>query len=64
MSDWQPIETAPKDGTYFLAGFHDDLYGRKVWAAMCNWRFGSFHVVEIYPAQPDFWMPLPNPPTK
>jgi hypothetical protein len=64
ISAWQPMETAPKDGTYFLAGFHDDFPDRKVWAAMCQWECGSFHVQEMYPIQPDFWMPLPPPPTE
>lgn len=32
MSEWRPIETAPKDGSVFLALNHD----REVWASKIN----------------------------
>lgn len=62
--DWQPIETAPKDGTQILAwdGFNFDLCE---WSAperrpqdACWWidnDKGSMH--------PTHWQPLPPPPT-
>ena len=59
--EWQPIETAPKDGTWFIAGFDGDLPSRHAWAAMCIWECGRFEVQET-PDQPDYWMPLPKPP--
>lgn len=63
--DWQPIETAPKDGTKFLA-----------WSR--RWNFMEFigHGVTVawwfperqYPTcemgdQPSHWMPFPAPPS-
>ena len=68
MSDWRPIETAPKDGTWFLAyvpefacmawGPHEfcawttDYSGRSYW---CETDTSE----EI---EPIHWMPLPSPP--
>jgi hypothetical protein len=62
---WQPIETAPKDGTvvllywptmgiyvYPLAGFHmGDEYG---WELSANREYGE--------VMPTHWMPMPAPP--
>lgn len=38
MSEWQPIETAPKDGTNII-GFTD--YGVEV-VRWCNWNGGEY----------------------
>lgn len=77
MSEWQPIETAPKDGTLVLL-----LDGRMVvagcWNAAFNdgWCFwdgygvssddDEANVVELNSWIPGFgpshWMPLPSPP--
>ena len=61
-NNWQPISTAPKDGTPFLGiGFHS---------------MGSYQLVTCYstagewidtagagvPYDPEFWQPLPEPP--
>jgi hypothetical protein len=61
---WQPIETAPKDGTSFLAangmwitvGFWHRSFN--VWA--CN-----APVYSRYPPgeEPTHWQPLPKPPS-
>jgi hypothetical protein len=65
MSEWQPIETAPKDGQPILvwrdSGVHimrwrirrDD--GNGFWD---EWHVGVRHLK----IQPTHWMPLPEPP--
>jgi hypothetical protein len=55
--DWQPIETAPKDGTAVLVG-RAGRYPRvtpSIWSEeMCKWlNMGD---------QPTHWLPLPPPP--
>ena len=63
MSEWQPIETAPKDGTDFLA-YSDacNVYGVAYWNTfhhagylVCNDSARDFF-------NPTHWMPLPPPP--
>jgi len=64
MSDWQPIATAPKDGTTVL------LFAPGWDSAKTGWTFGKddwqdcpFHH-HGYPAyEPTHWMPLPAPPS-
>ena len=75
--DWQPIETAPKDGTYVLVCNHDagvswiaeyvERYTsgyrpEQPWhSVMLNHR----HAKKRYPSTvPTHWMPLPSPPEK
>jgi hypothetical protein len=61
MTQWQPIETAPKDGTVVLA-CEIDYYPESV--ASANFESGSWwwHM-EGSRATPTHWQPLPPPPT-
>ena len=77
MSEWQPISTAPKDGTPILV--FPGLLGHPIVAAwerpakhpprgrVGNWsdNFGFWRVVltnKATPYIPTHWMPLPPPP--
>lgn len=67
MSEWQPIETAPKDGTEVFAGFRrENSFWRspaypltsKCIDGVWNARFGGEWAP--YEPQPNVWMPLPS----
>ena len=69
MSEWQPIETAPKDGTYFI-GFWPSMSKQCVdhkgqfrtrWT---GWGNGYWEADALgRPVQgPTHWMPLPASP--
>ena len=75
MSEWQPIETAPKDGTEVLVfcrhGVKIAYWNAEptVWDGSNDpcWTvfepedyFYGFHLVG--PSAPTHWMPLPSPP--
>ena len=65
-NEWQPIETAPKDGTVFLGykrGQFRECY--KVTRDDCDmWCFGGTSGADdLFPnIKPTHWMPLPKPP--
>jgi hypothetical protein len=63
MSKWQPIETAPNDGTQFLA--YGDGNGVESSVYICSRRYGLDGWREAYTKRamrPTHWMPLPEPP--
>jgi hypothetical protein len=62
MSEWQPIETAPKDGSQLLGWANGDY-------ATFRWTGGYFNLIvagtfaEDAAWWPTHWMPLPTPPS-
>jgi hypothetical protein len=65
MMDWQPIETAPKDGSFVLAynagSMFQDMVEETMWIVQFSggrWRIA----LDGQSAQPTHWMPLPAPP--
>jgi hypothetical protein len=75
MSEWQLIETAPKDGTQVDIWGVNHLHYKKIGLRKCNvsfgpvtdwmgrerddWRHGMGEDFE-----PTHWMPLPQPPAQ
>jgi hypothetical protein len=53
---WQPIETAPKDGTRVLVVWPNSAVGESFWNQRDNYWGMSLGIV------PRFWQPLPAPP--
>ena len=61
MVDWQPIETAPKDGTRILLWDTDEVVIAEGWQiAVVNMLSGLKHYEAAF--NPTHWMPLPEPP--
>lgn len=61
MNDWQPIETAPKDGTRVLVNSHwMDATGKRLGVEIAHWREEGYW--QCLERQPTHWMPLPDPP--
>lgn len=70
MSDWQPIETAPKDGTridvwaYWAEGDNWSRSADAYWSVedqdwmLDRWLAGQY----VTPPKITHWMPLPEPP--
>lgn len=66
MTDWQPIETAPKDGTFVIlkGGEHDEGYGAPCVVAFWDGRFWVYAYWDTnwrssY-RNPTHWMPIPK----
>ena len=71
--NWQPIETAPKDGSIVVAGAYMDEYageyepiqtGRLIWEVELARFDGRWLSTDLDEALicPTHWMPLPQPP--
>jgi hypothetical protein len=70
MTDWQPIETAPKDGTDILVTRRDG--DGSDWYAVAQWwverwvfLYGDSKQIRdpvFLCFQPTHWRPLPDPP--
>jgi len=58
MSDWQPIETAPKDGTRLLLATPTGKVADGMWST--RYEVWSWPYVM---AEPTHWMPAPPIPT-
>lgn len=62
MDKWQPIETAPKDGSailtfpHYVVTSYDELLN-----GFARWSECEDQSVLLRP-QPTHWMPLPSPP--
>ena len=59
---WQPIETAPRDGTRILLYFPAMDKGERIFAgpfAHGMWQIGVWFA---RPPNPTHWQPLPPPP--
>lgn len=65
MSEWQPIETAPKDGTRIVLATSDTAYAGR-WAESQYigmwWMSGDYVAAFSKMNPPTHWMPLPQPP--
>lgn len=71
-NEWQPIETAPKDGTWILLYKEQELSGIVQVDEWCpsiqtvKWAYDRWCECSGYSAfaTPTHWMPLPKPPTE
>lgn len=62
MTEWQPIETAPKDGTHVLVQYrwaHREKYIAEGWWRGDGWETHGHLRVRAFA-----WMPLPEPPNE
>ncbi len=59
---WEPIETAPKDGTSIL--LDHPAWGKRALRGAWDetWKAFSVHGFGCPPTQPSHWHQLPNPP--
>jgi hypothetical protein len=69
--DWQPIETAPRDGSSIIVGY--DYAGRWIihvafWDDECGWfSYITNSITDVLldgPRAPTHWIPLPTTPTE
>ncbi len=61
QGDWQPISTAPKDGTWielYLASDHPNVFGRM---RISNWWARDWNSSEEWRGTPTHWRPFAAP---
>jgi len=65
VADWQPIETAPKNGMRILLGGKLKVGSGHFWDNKSKQHPRKRWVWDGYPKiEPTHWMPLPSPPRK
>lgn len=69
MSEWQPIETAPKDERrVVLFNPHESGHWQfqigAFWEELGGWQYDGATPSYSNAYQPTHWMPLPDPPTR
>lgn len=66
MSDWQPIDTVPKDGSSFLIAYDDGTVRAGFYLNNTGkWPFKGVrphYGIEHWNTKVVAWMPLPRPP--
>ena len=71
VMEWQPIETAPKDGAPHIRGLWvtSSKTGESWWEAICGFIDDDGDFVDHdgnapwYPEDYNYWLPLPEPPS-
>ncbi len=68
MSEWQPIETAPRDGTHVIVAY-DEIVGEARFddegGPHAGWYWTDQHWTDAVGGEafyPTHWQPLPEPP--
>jgi hypothetical protein len=70
VSDWRPIESAPRDGRPIIMGFVNDFSCEGYWmgnSSLNHWGETGWFAMDSdvlceHPWNPTHWMPLPEPP--
>ena len=61
MSDWQTMETAPRDGHHILLYRPEIQFTGYYGGANSGWRINAPGLPAMWP-KPTHWTPLPEPP--
>lgn len=75
MSEWQPIETAPKDRDILLSDGSGPHEGKWMTSVMLQytwigyvppdgWYWAGYGKKPVGPIYAKYWMPMPAPPTQ